>query len=124
MSTILIIEDSPTLLTMAARILQGEGHTVITAIDGEHAIEQAVENQPDLILLDVVLPGYNGYQVCRLLKSRKETADIPVVMLTSKGNDRDREWGIAQGAEDYVTKPLNQDVLLRTVQRIVRERSS
>jgi twitching motility two-component system response regulator PilH len=123
MSTILIIEDSLTLLNMASQILKEEGHSILTAIDGERAIAQAIEFQPDLILLDVVLPGFNGYQVCRMLKSQPETADIPVIMLTSKNGDRDREWGMAQGAEDYITKPISQDTLLEAVRRIVPEHS-
>jgi twitching motility two-component system response regulator PilH len=120
MSTILIIEDSPTLLNIASKILEEAGHTVITAMDGEQAVQRAIDAQPDLVLLDVILPGYNGFQVCRVLKSKPETSSIPVVMLTSKDNDRDREWGMAQGAEDYIVKPFKPETLLEVVARFVK----
>ena len=117
MSTILVIEDSPTVLAAASSILTGAGHSVMTATDGEQAVKTAVDSKPDLVLLDVILPGYNGFQVCRVLKSKPETADIPVIMLTSKDSDKDREWGMAQGAQDYIAKPFSPESLLDAVSR-------
>ena len=117
MSTILVIEDSPTVLAAASSILTGAGHEVMTAMDGEQAVKTAVDAKPDLVLLDVILPGYNGFQVCRVLKSQPETADIPVIMLTSKDSDKDREWGMAQGAQDYIAKPFSPESLLDAVSR-------
>src|SRR5262249_42742723 len=121
MSTILVIEDSPTVLTMASSILSSAGHQVMTATDGEQAVQRALDARPDLVLLDVILPGYNGFQVCRVLKANPATADIPVIMLTSKDTDRDREWGIAQGAQDYIVKPFKPETLLGVVSRFTQE---
>src|SRR5262245_56878228 len=120
MSTILVIEDSPTVLAVASSILTSAGPTVMTATDGEQAVQRAVATKPDLVLLDVIWPGYNGFQVCRVLKSKPETAAIPVVMLTSKDSDKDREWGIAQGAQDYIAKPFSPEDLLGVVSRFTQ----
>lgn len=110
--TILCVDDSPTQLRLISELLTGMGCRVITAADGEEGLRKAREHCPDLILLDVVLPGMNGYQVCRELKSSGETAGIKIVLVTGKSQPSDRYWGLRQGADDYLAKPVDA-VLLR-----------
>ncbi len=119
MSRILVVEDSPTVLYMVSRMLTEGGHQVLTAKDGEEAMSLVAQEHPSLVLLDVILPKLNGYQVCRRMKSTPATAQIPVIMITSKNRDNDRRWGLEQGADDYVTKPLDARQLLAVVDRFV-----
>ncbi len=119
MSNILLVEDSPTILHVAERMLTESGHTVIKATDGDAALRLAAEQKPDLVVLDVILPRINGYQVCRRLKAATETAEIPVVMLTSKSRDSDRFWGLEQGADGYITKPFLKEDLIQAIERFV-----
>lgn len=119
MSRILVVEDSPTLLYMVSRMLSEGGYQVLTATDGEEAMSLAIQEHPSLVLLDVILPKLNGYQVCRRMKSTPATAQIPVIMITSKTKDNDRRWGLEQGADDYVTKPFDARELLEVVDRFV-----
>ena len=114
--TILCVDDSPTVLLAMTTALAQVGYTVITAADGEEALLKALETAPDLVLLDVVLPKRNGFQVCRLLKSSPATRDIKVFLVTSKAQAADRYWGIRQGADAYLTKPVETDDLLRAVE--------
>ena len=115
---ILVVEDSPTVAyTLAAALVAG-GYEVSKAADGVEALRFAAERQPNLILLDVILPKLNGYQVCRRLKAAPETAQIPVIMLTSKAKEGDRQWGIEQGADAYITKPFNALDLISAVERL------
>ncbi len=97
--------------------LQSRGYNVITAANGEEGIEKAHRERPQLVVLDIILPGKNGYQVCRDLKSSPDTKDVPVIMLTSKSQESDRFWGLKQGADAYLTKPWREDELLATVAR-------
>ncbi len=120
-SKILIVEDSPTYLRKIADFLQGSGYEIITAIDGEEALEKAVQENPKLIVLDVILPKKNGFQVCRQLKTSPATQDIKILMMTSKSQDSDRFWGLKQGADEYLTKPLAEDVLLANVTRLLSD---
>lgn len=113
--TILCVDDSPTALHSLTTALTDGGYQVVTAADGEEALLKAVESAPDLVLLDVVLPKRNGFQVCRLLKNSPATCDIKVFLVTSKTQDADRYWGIRQGADAYLTKPFSVDDLLRAV---------
>jgi twitching motility two-component system response regulator PilH len=99
-------------------LVQGQ-HDVVSAMDGEEAIRVAVDQHPDLVLLDIILPKLNGYQVCRRIKASPETAHIPVVMITRKAKEEDRQWGVEQGADAYVTKPFNAQDLLDVVQRLI-----
>lgn len=118
-SKILVVEDSPTYLRKITDFLQGLGYEVITAIDGEEALEKAVQENPSLIVLDVILPKKNGFQVCRQLKTSPATQDIKILMITSKSQDSDRFWGLKQGADEYLTKPFDEDVLLANVTRLL-----
>jgi len=112
---VLIVEDSPTALYVTGQTLADDGHRVLRATDGKEAVRIAVEEQPDLILLDVILPGLNGFQVCREIKTTPETAQIPVILLTSKTRESDRKWGLEQGADGYLMKPYEASDLLEMV---------
>jgi len=118
--TILVVDDSPTdLRLMTAPLQEPGGYRVITAVDGEEALEKATRERPDLIVLDVVLPKKNGFQVCRQLKTSPGTQNIKVLMLTSKSQDSDRFWGLKQGADEYMTKPFEDEELLANVARLL-----
>lgn len=117
MVDILVVEDSPTVQYVLADMLINGGYRVLKAADGEEALRVAIEQQPQLILLDVILPKLNGYQVCRQLKANPETAHIPIIMITSKSKDSDRHWAIEQGADDYIVKPFESRAVLETVGR-------
>jgi DNA-binding response OmpR family regulator len=112
---ILAVDDSATILEMIKAILVGEGYEVITAADGAEALETARSEKPDLILLDVMLPKLDGYRVCRLLKFDQNYKHIPIVMLTAKTEDAAMATGIRTGADQYLTKPVEPDVLLAAV---------
>ena len=109
---ILIVDDSPTERFILTEILNRGGYQVITAENGEEGIEKARSERPDLILMDVVMPGLNGYQATRTLTRDESTKDIPIIVCTSKGQETDKIWGLRQGALDYLTKPVNGDELL------------
>jgi twitching motility two-component system response regulator PilH len=117
---ILVVEDSPTNLRLIAELLQDKGYKVITAVDGEEALERAVSQKPDLMVLDIILPKKNGFQVCRQLKTSPDTEHIRIIMLTSKTQDSDRFWGLKQGADRYMTKPFKNDELLANVAELLK----
>jgi len=118
--TILVVDDSPTdLRLMTAPLRQCKAYRVITAADGEEALEKAVGEHPDLIVLDIILPKKNGFQVCRQLKTAPDTQDIKILMLTSKSQDSDRFWGLKQGADEYMTKPFEDEELLANVAKLL-----
>ncbi len=116
---ILIVEDSPTAMLQITTILQKKGYDLIHAVDGEEAIQKAAEGLPRLIVLDIILPKKNGFQVCRQLKSAPVTQGIKILMLTSKIQESDRFWGFKQGADDYMTKPFEAEDLLRKVDELL-----
>ena len=117
MARILVAEDSPTDLTFIREILKGVPHEIIFARDGEEAEKMARTQSPDLLILDVVMPGKNGFQVCRDLKKDEKFKNIPIIMTTSKSGDSDRFWGKKQGADEYITKPYEPRELLQAVKR-------
>ena len=117
---IMVVEDSPTYLRKISDFLQGLGYKVVTAVDGEEALEKAVQENPALIVLDVILPKKNGFQVCRQLKTSPATQDIKILMMTSKSQDSDRFWGIKQGADDYMTKPYEDQELSDNVAKLLQ----
>ncbi len=114
-SRILIIEDSLTETHVYRRLLEKQGYEVVTATDGEQGIQMAYECQPDLVLMDVVMPGVNGFQATRELQQNQDTAGIPVIIITTKDQDTDRIWGMRQGAVDYMVKPVKKSSLLARV---------
>ncbi|MEZ5615462.1 MAG: response regulator [Rhodocyclaceae bacterium] len=109
---ILIVDDSPTERQALSEMLAKGGYTVVTAESGEEAISKSKSEMPDLILMDVVMPGMNGYQATRTITREEATKHIPVVMCTSKGQETDKIWGMRQGANDYLVKPIDPQVLL------------
>jgi len=115
MKKVLVVDDSPTALMHLTNLLNGKGYNVSTAHDGAEALQKASQERPDLILLDVVMPGANGFQVCRQLKNDDTTKDIKVILVTSKDQKSDRFWGLKQGADAYITKPYEDADLLQNV---------
>lgn len=116
-TVILVVDDSPTQLKLTTSFLQGNNYEIITAVDGEDALEKAAFYKPDLIVLDVVMPKMDGYQACRKMKASTDTMNIPVIMLTSKDKKADEFWGRKQGADMYLTKPFEETELLAAVQK-------
>ena len=112
---VLIIDDSPTERFFLTDLLRKQGFDVLTAESGELGVAVAKAEKPDLILMDVVMPGLNGFQATRAITKDDATKHIPVFMCTSKGQETDKVWGMRQGARDYLVKPVNQDELLRKI---------
>jgi diguanylate cyclase (GGDEF)-like protein len=115
MAKILVIDDSRVVVHMAKTILIKRGFQVLFAQDGEAGLQTVMFEHPDLILLDLILPGLDGYQVCRLIKQETATKDIPVIMLTSKASPADKVRGLEMGATDYLTKPFDEGELVARV---------
>ena len=113
MATILIVDDSPTELHVLAKILHNAGYETLTAPDGEAGIAMAKTKHPDAVLMDVVMPGLNGFQATRKLSRDPVTQGIPVVIVSTKDQETDREWGLRQGARDYLVKPVDGNELLQ-----------
>ncbi len=115
MATILVVDDSPTELHVMKSLLEKHGHTVHTAVDGAQGVEGARRLHPDVILMDVVMPVLNGFQATRQLSKDQDTASIPVIMVTTKAQETDKNWGLRQGAKEYVVKPVNHGDLLTKI---------
>ena len=120
MEKILIVEDDATMLRGLKDNFEFSGYQVETACEGERGLHAALDSKPDLILLDIMLPKINGYEICRLL--RKEKLDMPIIMLTAKGQESDIVLGLNLGADDYVTKPFSIKELLARVEAFLRRR--
>ena len=118
MSTALIVEDVQTDLMILTSYLETLGWRVISAMNGEEALTYLSSNKPDIVFLDVVLPGRSGFEICRTIKSQTDTKKIPVVMCSTKNTDMDRFWGLKQGADLYLTKPVNQAEFIEVIQRL------
>jgi twitching motility two-component system response regulator PilH len=112
---ILVVDDSPTERFFVTDLLTRKGYQVITADNGEEGIAKAKAEQPDLVIMDVVMPGLNGYQATRTLTRDEATKGIPVIVCTSKGQETDKIWGLRQGAQDYLVKPVNPEELLQKI---------
>ncbi len=119
MARILIVDDSPTEIRKISTILEKHNHEVITADNGADGVAVARSEQPDLILMDVVMPGLNGFQATRQLTRAPETADIPVIIVTTKDQETDRVWGTRQGAKGYLVKPVSEDSLTQTINELL-----
>jgi twitching motility two-component system response regulator PilH len=109
---VLIVDDSKTELMFMTNLLQKNGMSVRTAEGADEAFRRLADEKPDLILMDVVMPGQNGFQLTRSISRTPEYADIPIIMCTSKNQETDRVWGMRQGARDYITKPVDEVELL------------
>ena len=115
MPKILIVDDSPAQLYRLSQIVEQGGHQIVTADSGEEAIELAAHEHPEVILMDIVMPGMSGYQAKRDLSKAESTRYIPVIFFSTKDGEADRAWGLRQGALDYVTKPVNPNLLLSAI---------
>ena len=115
--TILVVDDERDLVETIKIRLVAEGFQVIEAFDGFQGLEKVKAQNPDLVLLDVMMPKLNGYQVCREIKKSDRLKNIPVIMLTSKTQESDKFWGVEVGADDYLAKPFEFDLLLQSIHR-------
>ena len=120
MNTVLVVEDGLTDMEVLCRYLQQAGFSVISAKSSEEAQEKLNSNKPDLIFLDVILPGKSGYEMCRELKSNPKTSSIPVVFCSTKDSDVDKMWGNMLGADAYLSKPINQEQLTVTLKQLIK----
>ena len=119
MLKVLIADDEHNIRHILDFSLNAEGFDVIAVHNGEDAFTMAVTDAPDLIILDVMMPGQGGIETCRILKEDRRTADIPIILLTARSDRKDREEGLAAGADDYITKPFSPQKLVATVQGIL-----
>ena len=115
MTKVLIVDDSPAQLYCLRQIVEQAGHQTVTADCGEKAIELAEDENPQVILMDIVMPGMSGYQAKRKLGKAESTRHIPVIFVSTKDGEADRAWGLRQGAREYVTKPVNPNLLLTAI---------
>ena len=115
---ILVVDDSPTEQHYFRELLAKQGYQVLTAETGERAIELARSELPDLILMDVIMPGMNGFQATRTIKRDESIRHIPVIMCTTKDQETDKIWGIRQGARDYLIKPVSEAALLGKIRAL------
>ncbi|MCU7844190.1 MAG: response regulator [Candidatus Thiodiazotropha sp. (ex Monitilora ramsayi)] len=119
--TILVVDDSPTEVHIFKKILEKQGYNILVAKDGQEGVDLAKESKPDLILMDVVMPVLNGFQATRQLKNSEETAAIPVIMVTTKDQKTDINWGMRQGANEYLVKPVAPAELLHKIRALLNE---
>jgi twitching motility two-component system response regulator PilH len=115
----LIIDDSPTEVHVFKTILEKNQFQVSIAINGDEGIEKAIETKPDCILMDVVMPGKNGFQATRDLSRNPDTSSIPVIIITTKDQETDKIWAMRQGAKDYIVKPANEKDLLERINNVL-----
>lgn len=118
MKKILIVDDSPTEIHKLKNMLAKHGHNVLVADSGEEGIALARRELPDVVLMDIVMPGMNGFQATRQLTSNQETKHIPVIIVTTKDQETDRMWGTRQGAKAYLTKPVSEKQLLTAIDQV------
>ena len=119
MATVLIIDDSPTELHLFQNMLEKAGFDTLVADSGEEGIRQAAATRPDCILMDVVMPGMNGFQATRKLTRDPKTANIPVIMITTKDQETDKIWGMRQGAVEYLVKPVDEKQLVAKINAVM-----
>ena len=116
---ILITEDDPSFMRFLAYLLGKEGYEVISASNGLEGLVKAQEEKPDILILDVMLPGMDGFEVCSRLRSEPQTARLPILMLSAKGQDADRATGLKVGADVYLNKPVERSLLLSTIESLL-----
>ena len=119
MARVLIIDDSPTETHRLTGMLEKNGYEVLAADSGEAGYSMALREQPDAILMDIVLPGVNGFQATRQLSKASETEHIPVIIVTTKDQETDKVWGMRQGAKAYLTKPVNEKDLISILKEVI-----
>jgi twitching motility two-component system response regulator PilH len=119
MRTVLVIDDTPSELELISSYLREGGYNVINANNAKEALEKAAQQKFDAVVTDVVMPGMNGFELCRLLKKDATKEKLPIVICTSKNQELDRLWGMKQGADVYVTKPFSREEIVRAVKSVV-----
>lgn len=119
MAKVLIVDDSPTETYKLTSVLEKHGHSVVTAGNGEEGVATAKAEQPNVVLMDIVMPGLNGFQATRQLSKAPETAHIPVIIVTTKDQETDRVWGMRQGAKAYLTKPIVEKELIDVIADVI-----
>lgn len=115
---VLVVDDSATELHILAEMLKRNGFSVTTANSGEDAIELLKNQRPDLILMDVVMPGMSGFEATRAISRNSATSSIPIIICTTKGQETDKAWGLRQGAKDYIVKPIVENVLMEKIRAL------
>ena len=118
---IVLVEDEPDILKTLQVFLQSEGFQVLTAVDGIQGLNMAREEEPDLIILDIMIPKLDGYKVCAMLKLDEKYKRIPIVMFTARAQEADKEIGKGVGADAYITKPFNPETLLTTIKELIKK---
>jgi two-component system, chemotaxis family, response regulator PixH len=118
MGTILLVEDTPSEMELMSHYLRESGYIVIGAQTAKEALSKAVEQRPDAVVTDVVMPGMSGFELCRSLKKHPATEKVPIVICSSKNLEIDRLWGMKQGADAYITKPFTREQLVRAVKSV------
>ncbi|HJW05337.1 MAG TPA: response regulator [Rhodanobacter sp.] len=119
MATILIIDDSPTDVRVFTTLLERAGHQIVAVSTAEEGIERVRADLPDLVIMDVIMPGMNGFQATRTLTRDPKTQNVPIVMITTKSMETDRVWGLRQGARAFITKPVNEKELLACINELL-----
>lgn len=115
---VLVVDDSPTDAHLLTQMLNKHGYSVATATSGEEGIQKAKSEKPDLILMDIVMPGMNGFQATRSINKDPATANIPIIVCSSKSQETDKAWGLRQGAKDYIVKPITESELMAKIKAL------
>ena len=115
---VMVVDDSPTEIHLLSEMLKKNGFNVTTASNGEEAIAKSKTDKPDLILMVVVMPGMSGFETTRAITKNPETAKIPVIICTTKGQETDKAWGLRQGAKDYIVKPVTEKILMDKIKAL------
>lgn len=115
---VLVVDDSSTDRHLITELLKKHGYTVSHAMSGEEAIQKAKQEKPDLILMDIVMPGMSGFEATRSISRDAETSNIPVIICSTKGQETDKAWGLRQGAKDYLVKPVNEKILIEKLKAL------
>ena len=120
---VLVVDDEPSILLSLKFLMEQEGYYVYSATDGDEALKAVHENLPDLILLDIMMPKRDGFEVCQVIRANPEWKEIKIIMLTAKGREVDQEKGLALGADDYITKPFATQELIKKARMILEDSS-
>jgi len=121
MSTILVVEDGLTDMEIISRYLQQAGYLVIGATSSDEVLSKIDSSKPDVICLDVILPGKSGYEICRELKNNPDTSNIPIIFCSTKNSEVDKMWGNMLGAQAYISKPIDKAELVHTLERLIKK---
>lgn len=119
---ILVVDDDPNIVRLLASRLKNSGYDVVSASDGNSCFKKAVAEKPDLVLLDIIMPGLNGFEVCKRLKENDKTKDIPVIMLTALAGEKDLSKGLEEGANCFITKPFSAVDLLHKIKTAMQDK--